>query len=131
MAFSRHCRKYKEYHDWVNNRNPKRYEQNKLKTYDAKNMCHSIRLLTMAKEIAEGKGMILDRREMGDRDLLLKIKTHKFDYDEVMSMVLQAEKDMENAFEKSNLPESPNLRELEDILIKIRSDFYKNGIQKG
>lgn len=131
MAFSSHCRKYKEYHDWVNNRNPKRYEQNKLKTYDSKNMCHSIRLLTMAKEIAEGKGMILDRREMGDRDLLLKIKTHKFDYDEVMSMVLQAEKDMENAFEKSNLPESPNLRELEDILIKIRSDFYKNGIQKG
>ena len=124
MAFSSHCRKYKEYHDWVAHRNPKRYEQNKLRTFDAKNICHSIRLLTMAKEIADGKGMILDRREAGDRDLLLQIKTHGFTYDEVMSMVLKAEAEMEEAFTKSTLPDSPNLRELEDILIKIRHDFY-------
>ena len=78
----------------------------------------------MAKEIADGKGMILDRREAGDRDLLLQIKTHGFTYDEVMSMVLKAEAEMEEAFTKSTLPDSPNLRELEDILIKIRHDFY-------
>lgn len=41
-----------------------------------------------------------------------------------MSMVLKAEAEMEEAFTKSTLPDSPNLRELEDILIKIRHDFY-------
>ena len=78
----------------------------------------------MAKEIASGEGMILDRRITGDRDLLLDIKTHKYSYSEVMGMILEAEKSMEEAFKKSNLPEEPDLNLLEDILIKIRHDFY-------
>ena len=41
-----------------------------------------------------------------------------------MGMVLQAEKEMEEAFEVSTLPESPDQEKLEDILVKIRYDFY-------
>ena len=78
----------------------------------------------MAKEIAIGKGMILDRRKAGDRDLLLDIKLHNLSYDEVMGLILQAEKEMEEAFEISTLPESPDQEKLEDILVKIRYDFY-------
>ena len=123
-AFSSHCRKYKEYHDWVKHRNPKRYETNLGHSYDSKNCSHCLRLLTMAKEIASGEGMILDRRITGDRDLLLDIKTHKYSYSEVMGMILEAEKSMEEAFKESDLPEEPDLNLLEDILIKIRHDFY-------
>lgn len=39
--------------------NPKRYESNLDKTYDSKNMMHCFRLMHMASEIAEGKGVIL------------------------------------------------------------------------
>lgn len=124
MAFSSHCRKYKEYHDWVAHRNPKRYEQNLHKSYDAKNCSHCLRLLRMAEEIALGKGMILDRRLAGDRELLLDIKLHRYSYDEVMEMILVKEKEMEEAFLKSTLPEFPDKEKLEDILIKIRHDFY-------
>ena len=124
-AFSSHCRKYYEYHAWVKNRNPKRYAQNLGYSYDAKNCSHCLRLLRMAKEIAQGKGMILDRRLSGDRDLLLDIKTHKFGYQEVMDMILKAEKEMEESFILSDLPESPDQELLEDILIDIRHKFYK------
>lgn len=124
-AFSSHCRKYKEYHDWVKKRNPKRYETNLGHQYDSKNCHHCLRLLRMAKEIAEGKGMILDRRLAGDRELLLGIKNHEYQYQEVMDMIIKAESDMEEAFKVSKLPEEPNLELLEDILVKIRKDFYR------
>ena len=124
MAFSSHCRKYREFQDWLVHRNPKRYEQNVGHSFDGKNCSHCLRLLRMAKEIAMGKGMILDRRKAGDRDLLLDIKLHNLSYDEVMELILQAEKEMEEAFEISTLPESPDQEKLEDILVKIRYDFY-------
>lgn len=124
-AFSSHCRKYKEYHDWVKKRNPKRYETNLGHQYDSKNCHHCLRLLRMAKEIAEGKGMILDRRLAGDRELLLGIKNHEYQYQEVMDMIIKAESDMEEAFKVSKLQEEPNLELLEDILVKIRKDFYR------
>ena len=78
----------------------------------------------MAKEIASGEGMILDRRLAGDRELLLDIKLHRYSYEEVMEMILVKEKEMEEAFLKSTLPEFPDKEKLEDILIKIRHDFY-------
>ena len=124
MAFSSHCRKYREFQDWLVHRNPKRYEQNVGHSFDGKNCSHCLRLLRMAKEIDMGKGMILDRRKAGDRDLLLDIKLHNLSYDEVMGLILQAEKEMEEAFEISTLPESPDQEKLEDILVKIRYDFY-------
>lgn len=49
--------------------NPKRYESNLDKNYDSKNMMHCFRLMHMAGEIAEGKGMILQRT--WDRQFLM------------------------------------------------------------
>lgn len=123
-AFSSHCRKYKEYHNWVKHRNPKRYSENTGYNFDGKNCYCCLKMLKMAKEIASGQGMILDRRKAGDRDILLNIKTHKYTYEETMSLILKAEKEMEEAFISSKLPEEPNIDALEDILIKIRHDFY-------
>ena len=124
-AFSSHCRQHKEYWDWVKNRNPVRYQENKGHSYDAKNCSHCVRLLRMASEIARGEGMILDRREAGDRDLLLDIKTHKYGYDEVMRIIRESEENMERAFQESTLPETPDVEGLEDLMIDIRKRFWK------
>lgn len=123
-AYSKHCTDYKRYWEWVNNRNPERYSQNQGHGWDSKNMCHCVRILTMAKEIAEGKGMLLDRSEI-DKDWLLKIKHHQVEYEEVMSYAESLEENMLEAFEKSNLPEEPDLDVLNKILIKIRLNHYK------
>lgn len=124
-AFSSHCRQYKEYWDWVKNRNPVRYQENKGHSYDAKNCSHCIRLLRMASEIARGDGLILDRREAGDRDLLLDIKTHKYEYEEVMKLIRDSEENMEKAFQESTLPDTPDVGALENIIISIRKRFWR------
>ena len=56
QGYESHCRKYKEYQEWVEKRNPARYESNLKSNYDVKNVMHCVRLLHMGKELAEGKG---------------------------------------------------------------------------
>lgn len=124
-SFSSHCKQYKNYWNWVKNRNPERYGENYGFSYDAKNCCHCIRILRMATEIARGDGIILDRRETGDRDFLLDIKTHKYSYQEVMTFIQDEEDKMIKEFSKSNLPDSLNIEDLERTLIGIRKDFWK------
>lgn len=123
LAFSQHCADYKRYWDWVKNRNPERFELNKGYNYDGKNCCACIRLMTMAREMAEGKGMLLDRSNI-DREFLLNIKTHKLTFDEIMKQMESIQADMEVAFSKSNLPDKPDAELLEKILVSIRKSHY-------
>ena len=124
-AYSSHCKDFKEYAEWVKKRNPKRYESNLNKNYDSKNMMHCMRLMSMGQEIAEGRGIILDRRESGDRDFLLDIRNHKFEYDELMDMVNKKQRAMENAIKNSSLKEHIDRNLVNDLLIDIRKEFYK------
>lgn len=126
LAFSQHCADYKRYWEWVNNRNPERFELNKGYNYDGKNCCACIRLMTMAKEMAEGKGMLLDRSDI-DRDFLLSVKHHKITFKEVMKYMKDQEDIMLKAFEKSNLPDDVDSDKLEKILVQIRKNVYKIG----
>jgi hypothetical protein len=123
-GFKDHCKKYKEYKDWEKNRNPKRYESNLNKNYDSKNMYHSIRLIRMGREIAEGKGIILDRREAGDRDFIMDVRHHKFEYDELIDIVTKEEKALNDAIDKSTLPEKIDANLVNDLLIEIRKIYY-------
>ena len=123
-GYKDHCKKYKEYKDWEKNRNPKRYESNLNKNYDSKNMYHSIRLIRMGREIAEGKGIILDRREAGDRDFIMDVRHHKFEYDELIDIVTKEEKALNDAIEKSTLPENIDVNLVNDLLIEIRKRYY-------
>ena len=123
MAFSQHCADYKRYWNWVNNRNPERFELNKGYNYDGKNCCACIRLMTMAKELSEGQGLILDRSGI-DRDYLLKVKNHQVTFNEVISKMDSLEESMNESFLKSTLPDEPDRDILEDILIQIRKSHY-------
>lgn len=123
-AYSSHCVDYKRYWDWVKNRNPERFKLNEGHNWDGKNISHCVRLMTMAKEIASGQGLILDRSGI-DRDWLLRIKNHQVgSYEEIMAYVENLQSDMEESFEKSKLPDAPDLVELNKILISIRQSHY-------
>ena len=123
LAFSQHCADYKRYWEWVNNRNPERFELNKGYNYDGKNCCACIRLMTMAKELSEGQGMRLDRSEI-DRDYLLKVKNHQVTFPEVIEKMDSLEASMKESFNKSTLPDEPNRNLLEEILVNIRKSHY-------
>jgi len=123
-GYSTYCKEYKEYWKWVSERNEVRYEStlNHGKNYDAKNMMHTFRLLEMAIEIGS-KSIINVKRE--NRDFLLKIKSGEFEYEELLKMAEERKVKMEEAFENSKLPDSPNLDEINKILYELRNDFYK------
>jgi hypothetical protein len=78
----------------------------------------------MGKEIAQGNGIILDRREAGDRDFIMDVRHHKFEYDELMEIITKEERELNEAIEKSALPSEIDANMVNDILIDIRKRYY-------
>lgn len=93
---------------------------------NSKNMSHCVRIFTMAKEIAEGKGMLLDRTDI-DKEFLMSVKNHELSYEEIIKHVEDLKEEMEESFLKSNLPDSPDLDLLNKIMIDIRKSHYGKG----
>ena len=122
-GYSVYCKKYKEYWQWVEKRNEERYSSTVAhgKNYDAKNMMHTFRLLHMAKEIAQD-GMINVLRD--DREYLLDIKNGKYEYDELVRKAELMKDELEQLYQHSDLPDSPNLKKLNSLLVEIRKAFY-------
>ncbi|MEM6684352.1 MAG: nucleotidyltransferase domain-containing protein [Bacteroidota bacterium] len=122
-GYSSYCKKYKEYWSWVEKRNEERYKTtiSHGKNYDSKNMMHTFRLLRMAKEIATENTIQLKRT---DRDFLLDVKYGKFEYDELVTWATALKTDLENLYQKSKLPERPNLETINNLLVNIRTNFY-------
>lgn len=124
-AYSQHCRHYKEYKIWEKERNKERYESTLDKTYDGKNLSHCFRILTIAQEILDGQGMILDRREVGDAQFLIDIRNHKFEYDELIQEVERRKANLKNLLEKSQLNEKIDINMVNDIVKDIQLNFIR------
>lgn len=123
-AYSTYCKDYKEYWEWVENRNDHRY-QNTLghgKNYDAKNMMHTIRLLTIAEEIGE-TGKLNVRRP--DRDYLLAVKRGSFQYDELLAVAESKIERIKLLYPNADLPSTPDLDLINELLVSVRKAFYE------
>ena len=117
-----HCRDYKEWAEWKRKRNPVRYESNLGHNYDSKNIMHCMRLVRMAKEIAQGKGFNVVRDE--DREYLLDIRNHKYEYEEVMAQLEEEKAEFEDAFKTCTLPEKVDIEKVNNLLKRCRSLYY-------
>ena len=120
-GYSTHCVKYREYVEWEKKRNVIRYESNLHKNYDAKNMCECFRLIHMGMEIARGEGVKVNRRNI-DREFLLDIKAHKFEYDYLINLVTEKKKEMDEAMATSSLKDRIDVDKVNDILVSIRKN---------
>ena len=121
-GYTSHCREYKEYKEWEEKRNPVRYESNLNKNYDSKNVMHCMRLVRMAKELAQGKGFNVVRTF--DRNYLLDIRNHKYEYEEVMEQLEKEKAEMEDAIAKCALPNNIDYNVINKLLIDARNQFY-------
>ncbi len=123
-GYSTYCKDYKEYWDWVEKRNDVRYENtiDHGKNYDAKNMMHTFRLLNMAEEIATEKRINVKRT---DREFLLQIRSGYFNYDDLVQLANGKIEQIEELYKKSDLPDQPDILKAEELLIQLRSKFYK------
>lgn len=122
-GYESHCRMYKEYQDWVKNRNPVRYESNLGHNYDSKNVMHCMRLTRMAKELAKGEGFNVKRTY--DREYLLDIRNHKFEYEDIMEQLNKEVEEFNEAVKTCNLPEHVDSDQINKLLIDCRKKFYK------
>ena len=124
-GYTAHCKDFKSYQEWLENRNEQRWIDVKShgQKIDGKNMMHCRRLLEMAREIGEGQGINVRRP---NRDYLISIRKGQVDLE---TLIEQAEKDIveiDKIFANSNLPDEVDLRLVHGLLVKIRTEFYKN-----
>lgn len=125
QGFSKYCKDYKDYWQWVDHRNEDRYQTTIThgKQYDAKNMMHTIRLLEMALDIAN-TGQVIVKRP--NRDQLLAIKAGNSDYDALLTQAEQLTEQITAAFVKSTLPETPDQKAALSALVAVREKLYGN-----
>ena len=83
-----------------------------------------MRLVRMAKELAQGKGFNVVRTY--DRDYLLDIRNHKFEYEDVMAQLEQEKAEMEEAITACTLPETVDMDAVNELLIESRKKYVFN-----
>jgi hypothetical protein len=75
----------------------------------------------MSKEIGRGEGIIVRRP---DAQELLAIRRGEVDLDALIDTAEAEIKEMDKIFEESDLPNNVDPRLVNDLLIKIRREFY-------
>jgi hypothetical protein len=76
----------------------------------------------MGKEIAEGRGIILNRTE--DREFLMNIRNHKFEYDELMARVDADKEALDKAIAESTIKETIDVDFVNEMLVEMRKKAY-------
>jgi len=122
-GYSEHCKDYKSYEEWLENRNESRWVDVKShgQKIDGKNMMHSKRLMSMAREIAEGKGINVRRN---DAEYLISIRRGEIDLQTLIDEVEKEIVEIDELFTNSNLPDNVDQNFVNELLIKIRKNIY-------
>ncbi|WMX15848.1 DNA polymerase beta superfamily protein [Aureispira sp. CCB-E] len=122
-GYKKYCKDYKQYWEWVNNRNDSRYANTIAhgKNYDAKNIMHTFRLLDMAEEILSTGEIQVHRPNRAE---LLEIRKGTFEYEVLMKKAEVKVKKIEQLYQHSTLPSKPDKIQIEKILVTIRKAFY-------
>ncbi len=122
-GYSTHCRDYAKYQEWKKKANRSRWTDVKKhgQQIDGKNMLHCRRLLDMAKEIAEGKGINVRRPNAKE---LLDIRKGKVKLRDLINKANDEIKQINTLFEKSNLADKLEEKFIHELLVKVRKEFY-------
>lgn len=123
-AYTTHCRDYKNYKTWIENRNESRYVDNKKhnQKIDSKNIMHLVRLLKMAREISESGNFIVSRP---DAEYLKSIKRGDVNIIEIIDWAEKEILIIDELFLKSDLPKDVDKEFVNKLLIEIRRNVYK------
>ena len=84
--------------------------------YDIKNAAHTIRILRMGIEFLNTSKLNVFREDAAE---LIDIKTGKWELDKVISLADKLLKDAELALKSSKLPDRPNTKEAELLLMNV------------
>ena len=79
----------------------------------------------MGLEIANTGEVNIDRTNI-DKDFLMRIRNAEFSYDELISYLDDKKAEMEEAMNKSKLPEKIDVEFVNNLLLNIRRKQIKN-----
>ena len=126
-GYSSHCRDYKEYQDWLKNRNTQRYVDIEAhgQQIDGKNMLHCMRLIETAIEIPQEKSINVRRP---NSKYLIEIRKGKHNLEEILQVCEQKLLQMDDAYDISDLPDECVEGYAKSLTIKIRklNHEYRN-----
>jgi len=122
-AYTQHCKDYRSYQEWLDNRNEQRWIDVKShgQKIDGKNMMHCRRLLEMAREIGEGRGVIVRRPNAHE---LIAIRKGEVDLQTLLDLAESEIKALDMLYANSNLPNSVDPELIHNLLVEIRYEFY-------
>jgi len=89
-----------------------------------KHAMHLIRLLVMGTEILNTHQINTYRTE--EHDLLMDIRKGKYSYDELFKMVKLYEFKFKESSLSTTLPEEPDKKQVEELLISLYEDYYNS-----
>ncbi len=119
-GYSMHCKDYKEYSEWIANRNTHRYVDLKGhdQKIDGKNLLHCRRLLDMAIEIASEKTIKVFRP---NAEYLLQIRRGEISLDEIIEKAESDIKGLDEIYNNSDLPTTIDMEFVNQLLLEIRN----------
>jgi uncharacterized protein len=122
-GYIKHCKDYREYTEWLKNRNTQRYVdvENHGQKIDGKNLLHCWRLLNMGIEIAEKKEVIVRRP---DAEFLKAIRQGKYELNKIIISAESLIESLEKAYINSDLPDKVDRGFFMKLVNKIRKEHY-------
>jgi predicted nucleotidyltransferase len=126
-SYSRHCKEYKEYQEWLSKRNVQRYVdiEGHGQQIDGKNLLHCVRLLDVGTEIAQGKGIMVRRPNAA---YLIEIRKGKHDLKTILANCREKLAELDKSYEIANLPDKVDRGFWTKLVTKIRKEFYTSPI---
>jgi hypothetical protein len=121
--FEKAHKEWKQYWDWVKNRNDARWvdQQNKTVDFDTKNMSHCFRLLYSGKNIlANGEPIVRFEGEM--REFLMDIRRNKFTYEFLMEKVEKEMAILEELKTSTKLPWGADIKKINELYLSLVID---------
>lgn len=123
-AYSKYMREYKEYKEWIEKRNINRFvdvinhgQEEGGSRIDGKNMLHCVRLLNIAREIAE-TGTFTVRRP--NAEYLLKIRHGEVPLKKITDYADNEISGLDELYSNSSLPDEVDKEFVKGLLLKIR-----------
>lgn len=128
-AYQHHCKEYRRVKNWEISRNEERYQNNldNGAQYDAKNMMHCHRLLDMCIETLETNKILVKRP---NREELLEIRAGKYPFEKLVSEADIKIKKIQELLKTSSLPEKLDDDFISNLLLEIRTKYYKKDFSR-
>lgn len=120
--FKKQHSNWKHYWEWKNNRNPVRAELEEKYNFDTKHASHLVRLLSSCKEILTTHELLVKRP---DASFLKDIRAGKYSYEWILKWAEEAEKELNDLYDKSTLRHSADYEAIDNLYRKIVMKYWE------